>query len=118
MGAPGMMGMGGMMRGLYALDLNDTQRQQILKIEDELRRKNWDLLGKTHDEQAKLRDAYWGDGKRDRTAIIAAYKRIGELRVQRIENALDTAEKIDGVLTQQQREQLKRWGPWWSDDTQ
>jgi Spy/CpxP family protein refolding chaperone len=111
---PGMMG-GGMMGtgALWHLDLTDAQRQQVLKIQDELRRKNWDLLGKQQDEQAKLRDAYLASGKRDRAAIVAAYKRIGELRVQRIENSLEAIEKIEGVLTQQQRDQLKRYGPWW-----
>lgn len=113
---PGMMGggmMGGGMGALWQLDLSDAQRQQVLKIQDELRRKNWDLLGKTQDEQAKLRDAYFGSAKRDRAAIVAAYKRIGELRVQRIENSLDAIEKVEGVLTPQQRESLKRLGPWW-----
>ncbi|HSD41322.1 MAG TPA: Spy/CpxP family protein refolding chaperone [Burkholderiales bacterium] len=120
LGRGGMMGGGGMMMGpgggigaLWQLDLTDAQRQQVLKIQDDLRRKNWDLLGKQQDEQAKLRDAYLASGKRDRAAIIAAYKRIGELRVQRIENSLDAAEKVEGALTQQQRDQLKRYGPWW-----
>jgi Spy/CpxP family protein refolding chaperone len=122
---PGMMGggmgmdrgmMGGGMGALAQLDLNETQRGQVFKIQDELRRKNWDLLGMQQDEQAKLRDAYFASGKRDRAAIIAAYKRIGELRVQRIENSLEAAEKIEGVLTQQQRDQLKRYGPWWMGD--
>jgi Spy/CpxP family protein refolding chaperone len=118
---PGGMGygmgpgaMGGGMGALWRLDLSDVQRQQVLKIQDDLRRVNWDLLGKTQDEQAKLRDAYFGGGKRDRAAIVAAYKRIADLRVQRIENSLDAAEKIEGVLTPQQRDQLKRWGPWWA----
>jgi Spy/CpxP family protein refolding chaperone len=114
---PGTMGIGGgMMGGVWRLGLTDDQRQQVLKIQDELRRKNWDLLGKQQDEEAKLRDAYFASGKRDRAAIVAAYKRIGDLRVQRIENSLDAAEKIEGVLTQQQRDQLKRWGPWWMGD--
>jgi Spy/CpxP family protein refolding chaperone len=123
MGGGGMMGggmgqgmMGGGMGALWQLDLTDAQRQQVLKIQDDLRRKNWDLLGKTQDEQAKLRDAYYGSAKRDRAAIVAAYKRTGELRVQRIENSLEAAEKVEGVLTQQQRDQLKRWGPWWLAD--
>jgi Spy/CpxP family protein refolding chaperone len=114
---PGMMGSGdGMMSGLWHLDLTDAQRQQVLKIQDDLRRRNWELYGKAQDEQAKLRDAYFGSGKRDRAAIIAAYRRIGDLRLQRIENSLDAAERIEGVLTQQQRDQLKRWGPWWMMD--
>jgi Spy/CpxP family protein refolding chaperone len=109
----GMMGPGGGLGALAQLDLSDAQRAEVFKIQDELRRKNWDLLGKQQDEQAKLRDAYFASGKRDRTAIVAAYRRIGDLRVQRIENSLDAAEKVEGVLTQQQRDQLKRFGPWW-----
>jgi Spy/CpxP family protein refolding chaperone len=123
---PGMMGPGtmggyglgygmgpGMMGGsLAALDLTDAQRAQINKVRDEVRRKNWDVMGKMQDETAKLRDAYAAD-KRDRAAILGAYKRIGELRLQRIENAFDAREKIEGVLTKEQREQLRRWGPGW-----
>jgi Spy/CpxP family protein refolding chaperone len=108
-----MMGPGGGLGALAQLDLSDAQRAEVFKVQDELRRKNWDLLGKQQDEQAKLRDAYFASGKRDRTAIVAAYKRIGDLRVQRIENSLDAADKIEGLLTPQQRDQLKRFGPWW-----
>jgi len=113
---PGMMGagvmMGGMMGPLWALDLTDAQRAQINKIHDEARRKVWDVMGKMQDEWAKLRDAY-ASGERDRAAILGAYKRVGELRLQRIESMLDAHEKIDAVLTKEQREQLRRWGPWW-----
>ncbi|MCC6609053.1 MAG: Spy/CpxP family protein refolding chaperone [Burkholderiales bacterium] len=121
---PGMMGgygrgygMGlGMMGGpLGALDLTDAQRAQINKIQDETRRKNWDVMGKMQDERAKLRDAY-ASGTADRAAILDAYKRIGDLRLQRIENGLDARERIQGVLTKEQREQLRRWGPWWMGD--
>jgi len=119
---PGMMG-GGMMgpgigRALWSLDLTDTQRKEILQAQDELRKKNWELAGKMQDEMAKLRDAYWGAAKPDRSAISAAYKRIGELRQQRVENSLDAAERVEKVLTPEQRQQLKRWGPWWSEDVQ
>jgi len=108
---PGMMGGYGM-RGLWALDLKDAQRTQIAKIQDELRRKNWELAGKSQDELAKLRDAYAAP-KRDRNAIIAAYKRIDELRLARIQNSLDAYDKIDAILTPEQREQLKRYGAGW-----
>jgi len=116
---PGMMGgyeagygMGpGMMGGaLWSLDLSDAQRSQVNKIQDEVRRKNWDVLGKMQDEMAKLRDAY-ASGKSERAAILGAYKRIGDLRLQRIENTLDASEKLEGVLTKEQREQLRQSGP-------
>jgi Spy/CpxP family protein refolding chaperone len=105
------MGAGMMGRALWSLDLSDAQRSQIAKIQDEVRRKNWDLLGKTLDERVKLREAYFS-GKRDRAAILGAYKRIGELRLQRIENGLDAREQLEGVLTKEQRDELRRWGPW------
>jgi Spy/CpxP family protein refolding chaperone len=115
-GPGGGMGPGGGLGRLAQLDLSESQRSQVFKIQDDLRRKNWELLGKTQDEQAKLRDAYYASGTRDRAAIIAAYKRIGELRVQRIENSLDAAEKVEALLTPQQREGLKRLGPWWMSE--
>jgi len=104
---PGMMG-----GALASLDLTDAQRSQVNQIMDDVRRKNWDVMGKMQDEMAKLRDAYSG-GKRDRTAILGAYKRISDLRLQRIENGLEAMEKFEGVLTKEQRDQLRRWGPWW-----
>lgn len=119
---PGMMGGGmmgpGMGRALWSLDLNDNQRKEVLKVQDELRKKNWEVVGKMQDEMAKLRDAYWGSDKLNRTAISGAYKRLGELRQQRIENSLDAAERIEKVLSAEQREQIRRWGPWWSDEVQ
>jgi Spy/CpxP family protein refolding chaperone len=65
------------------------------------------------DEMAKLRNAYLASAKPDRKAILDAYKRIEDLRLQRIENTLDAADKIDALLTPQQRDELKRRGPWW-----
>lgn len=116
MGQGGMMGSGGGMRALWQLDLSDAQRQQVLKLHDELRRRNWDLLGKQQDEQAKLRDAFLASGSRDRTSIMAAYRRIADLRLQRIEHSLETAEKVEALLTPQQRDSLRRTGPWWLPD--
>jgi Spy/CpxP family protein refolding chaperone len=113
-GFGGGFGMGaGMMGPIWRLDLSDAQRSQIFKLQDESRRRNWELMGKLQDEYAKLRDAYLASGKRDRKAIVDAYKHIGDLRLQRIEVSLDTLDKLEAVLTPQQREQLKRWGPWW-----
>lgn len=108
MGGMGMMGLG--LGPINRLDLNDTQRPQVLKIEDDLRRKNWDLMGKMQDEMARLRDA-WSAGKRDRPAILAAYKRMSELRLQMIESSLDARDKAEALLTPPQREQLRRYGP-------
>ena len=109
---PGMMmdGMGMMAFGLGAigrLDLNDSQRRQVQKIDDELRRKNWALMGRMHDEVSRLRDAMWTDN-RDRAAILAANQRMSELRQQMLANMLDAADQAEALLTPPQREQLRR----------
>jgi Spy/CpxP family protein refolding chaperone len=109
MGGPGMMGGG----ALFALDLTEAQRKEVLAIQDETRKKNWTAMGAMHDEMAKLRDALWS-GERDRAKIAAANRRMFELRQQMLDNRLDAAERIEKVLTPQQRESLlRRWGPGW-----
>ena len=113
---PGMMGGygagPGAGRGLWALDLNESQRTEIAKIQDENRRRHWELMGRMHDEMSRMRDAFSG-GKRDRAAIAAALDRMHELRKQRVEQALDGAERIEKLLTPEQREQLRKWSPAW-----
>lgn len=112
---PAMMG-GGVGRALWALDLDDAQRKQALAIQDELRRKHWELAGRAQEEMAVLHNAWWSSGKRDRSAILAAHKRLAELRQQGLEQSLDAADRLDKILTEAQREQLRRLGPWWLGD--
>lgn len=109
MDGAGMMGLG--LRDLYRLDLDVNQRRQVQRIDDELRRKNWDVMGKMHDEMSTLRAAMWSAGKRDRAAILASNKRMFDLRQQMLENGLDAADRAEAVLTPQQREQLRRRAP-------
>jgi Spy/CpxP family protein refolding chaperone len=111
MDGPGMGMMGDFgLDAVSQLDLNDNQRKQVLRVEDELRKKNWELVGKMHDEMSKLRDAMWVGDKRDQAGILAANKRMSELRQQMLENSLVAADKVEAALTPQQREQLKRLG--------
>lgn len=119
---PGMMGgygMGpGMMGGygpLSALNLTDDQRKKVQAIYDDLGKKNWEALGKMREDALKLRDLGWSD-KRDKQAVLAAYKRMQDLRLQSFQARLDAQEQIEGVLTKEQRDQLRRWGPWWMGD--
>lgn len=106
MGGMGMMGLG--LGPIARLDLSDAQRQQVRKIDDGLRHKNWEVMGKMEDEMIKLRDAWWAS-KGDRAGIIAAYKRVSDLRLSMVENALDARDQAEALLTPQQREQLKRY---------
>ncbi len=110
-GMMGGMGMG-MMGGMHGapfdmLDLTTEQRTKINKIHDELRRKNWDALGKIQDEEAKLRDLYAVD-KRDPKAIGAVYGSIYALKRQMIEAGIDAHNRMEALLTDAQRAQLKQ----------
>jgi Spy/CpxP family protein refolding chaperone len=116
---PGMMGgygMGhGMMGGGWGMgpqglsDLTAEQRTQIAKIRDETRKKNWELMGKMMDEQARLRDLYDAP-KRDSDAIANTHKKISELQRRMYEDAADAHKRMESVLTKEQQE--KSWRFW------
>lgn len=106
----GMMGMGpgmGMMGAFYALDLNDEQQKKLTQIQDGLRKQHWELMGKIQDEYAKLRDLYAAD-TRDPAAIGAQAQRIFDLRRQMIESSVDAGNRMEGVLTAEQKAQLRK----------
>ncbi len=113
MGGYGGHGMGlGMMGGyglgaIYRLNLTDEQRTQVNGVQEDLRKKNWDLMGKMQDELSKQADIRGSSGKLDRSAILAADKRIFELRQQMLANGLDAQERIEALLTPQQKEQYR-----------
>ena len=95
----------GMMWGYGpGLNLSDDQQNKITKIQDELRRKQWDLMGKIQDEFARRAEAP------DDATASSADDRIGELQQQMISNATAARKQIDGVLSKEQRQQLRRGG--------
>jgi Spy/CpxP family protein refolding chaperone len=110
---PGMMGgygmgpgmMGGYGWGRYGgATLSDSQRSQINKIADEVRKSHWAIMGKMMDEQSKLRDLLSAP-KRDQAAIDRVYKNLGELQQAMYQTAIDAHKRIEAVLTKEQREQ-------------
>lgn len=117
MGGHGGFGMGPGMMGGYSLatierlDLTAEQRQQLDKIEGDLRKRNWALMGKMHDEMDELYEPATTSGGPDRAAILAANKRMSELRQQVLENSLDAMDKAQALLTPKQRDQLRRFDP-------
>jgi len=104
---PGMMG-GFQFGAIERLDLTAEQRQRLDKIEGDLRKKNWALMGKMHEEMDELHDPATTSGGPDRAAILAANNRMSELRQQMLENSLDALDKATALLTPQQREQYQR----------
>ena len=112
-GRGGMMGYGYGMQG--ALDLSDDQRKKVDAVHDELQSRTWEITGKMRAEMAKMREAMASE-PRDKAALDASYKRLNELRQQRFDARLTARDQMDAVLTKEQRQSMRRWGPWWMDD--
>lgn len=108
---PGIMGYS----PLGTLNLTDDQRKKIEGIHEEVRRKQWDLMGRMMEERQKLANLLWAE-KRDNKAIQEQYKRLQDLRQQHLQLRLEAHDKLEGVLTKEQKEQLRRFGPWWAQD--
>jgi len=114
---PGMMGgygpgygMGtGMMgwRNYRGLDLSADQKSKIAPIQKEMRTKQWALMGEMMDAQDKLQELYDAD-KQDSAAINKQYKVIEDLRRQMVDNSVDTHNRINSILTKEQREELRK----------
>ena len=100
---PGMMGYG----GAPGLELSEEQRAKAGKIHDAGRKKMWATMGGMLDASSKLRELL-SASTRDRAAVSAAYKQVGELRQQMFEISLDTQEEFERILTADQRKLLRR----------
>ncbi|WP_018076759.1 Spy/CpxP family protein refolding chaperone [Thiobacillus denitrificans] len=107
---PGMMGGGWGMGPWSRADLTADQRTEINKIRDETRRKNWELMGRMMDEQARLRDLY-DVPKRDGDALSEAYRKVRGLKQQIYEVSEDAYDRIDAILTPKQKEKSS-WRFW------
>lgn len=110
-GGMGMMGGGmGMMHGgmgaLYALDLNEDQQNKVMQIQNEVGKKHWDLMGKMNDEHGKLHSMMMAD-KRDPAAVGQQMEKVFDLRRQMMESSIDAQNRIDAVLTAEQRTKLR-----------
>lgn len=101
----GMMGYGG---PLHLLDLSEQQLAKINQIQDEMRRKNWGVMGKLQDERAHMRDLFSAD-KRDPGAIGKQAMKIADLRRQLLEAAVDAHNRIEALLTKEQKDQLRSY---------
>ena len=106
---PGMMGgygPGGSW-GLGALNLTDAQRAKIADIQREASRKQWDIMGKAHEQHNQLQEQY-ELGTADDEATRKAYAAMADAHKQMFDTQLEVRKKIDAVLTPEQREQLRQ----------
>lgn len=101
---PGMMGLG----PLHALNLSNEQLAKVNQIRDEVRRKNWEVMGKLMDEQTRMRDLM-GAEKRDPSAIGKQSMKVADLRRQMLENMVDAHNRVEALLSKEQRDQLRSY---------
>jgi Spy/CpxP family protein refolding chaperone len=102
---PGMMGW-----GIYqGLNLSDDQKTKISHIRQETRTKQWAAMGQMMDAQDRLQELYDAD-KEDATAINDQYKVIEDLRRQMVNNSVDAHNRINSILTKEQREKSRGLG--------
>ena len=112
----GMMGGGGIGYGMLAqLNLTPEQWDKISAIQEETSKKQWELAGKMSEESTKLRKLMFAE-QQDRNAITSQYKKVQDLRQQRFQARLDVQQKMDAVLTKEQKTQRRRFAPWWAQD--
>ena len=120
---PGMMGpgmMGGGMMGygmLSQLNLSPEQWNKLNAVHENIGKKQWELMGRMREETFKLRSLL-GSEKRDRDAIVAQFKRVQDIRLQMFQTRLEGHEELSGILTSEQKAQLRRFAPWWGQDIQ
>lgn len=109
MGGMGMGGGPGMGAGMFAmLDLTDDQRKQMAKIQEDVRKRHWNTMGKIMEEQARLSELYASE-KPDAKQVGQAYGSIAKLQQEVLEGNLQAQNQMLDVLTKEQRDQLSQW---------
>lgn len=108
-----MMGRGFGMGGDAAMmpwrlpDLTAQQADRIGRLQDELARRDFELLRQRWEAQARLNRLYAAE-RRDWNAIRAVSRSVADLQRRQMETAIDTQQKIDGLLTDSQRREMAR----------
>lgn len=103
---PGMMGGYGGYGG-NGIDLSPEQSAKMADIQQEFSRKQWDLMGKMHEQNSPMHQAF-GSGKFDEQAARKAYDVMTAAHKQMFEISLEARKRVDAVLTPEQREQMQR----------
>jgi len=121
---PGMMGGGGPGYGpgygpgagmLDSLNLSDEQRDKIQVLQEENRQKNWAAMGELRTEMFALRRMYYAD-KVDPNAVAEQQKKADELRRQMLKSRIESRNRVDALLTPEQRKQFRQYRPWWMQE--
>ena len=103
------MGMGKMgMNCMHMLDLSDSQRKSMRSIQKATRTQQFALHDKLTEHTDELYSLYKKD-KPNAKKIGGIYKKIFDIKRQKIELGITTKNKAYDVLTKEQKEKLKEW---------
>ncbi len=114
----GMMGQFGWAGGAYGMvpllpkNMAEEQAKKIGPLQDEAEKAHLNIMQQRRKLMARMNDLYTGD-KRDWNAIRESGKALLELQRKQMEAAIDMQQKIDGLLTENQRQEMVRT---WRDD--
>ncbi|MDH5300375.1 MAG: Spy/CpxP family protein refolding chaperone [Gammaproteobacteria bacterium] len=106
------------LRMVWNLDLNDRQKKEIRAITRELREKTQGLDDKIEDTSDELFTLYGGK-VRNPQEIGKVYAKIFDYRRQIIELSIDAGNRVEAILTPEQRQAMHkympkpRWGSSW-----
>jgi len=100
---------------LESLNLSDEQRDKIQVMQEENRQKNWATMGQLRTEMFALRRMYYAD-KVDPNAVAEQQKKVDELRRQMLKSRLESRNRVEALLTPEQRKQFRQYRPWWMQE--
>ena len=116
-----MMGRYGLSGGAYGMmpflpqNLTDEQAKKIGPLQSEAEKSNLNLLQQRKVLQSRLQSLYASD-KRDWDAIRSSVKELTDLQRKQMDAAIEMQQKIDGLLTDNQRQEMMR--SWRNDGLQ
>lgn len=118
-GMGGMMGYGPAMMGVYGsggpldtLNLSEEQRDKVVRIQEDMRAKNWSTMGEMRAETFKMHLMYRADPV-DANALLEQQRKVDELRRQMLRTHVEARNQVAAVLTPEQRQRFRSFGPWW-----
>jgi len=112
-GMTGGYGRGGYGSPLAALNLTDEQQDKLFALQEDHRRKNSDTMSKMRSETFKLRRMYNAESV-DSKSLLEQQKKVDDLRRQVLASRLEMRKQMEGMLTPEQRKQMRQLGPWWA----
>ncbi|WP_303907846.1 Spy/CpxP family protein refolding chaperone [Thiohalomonas denitrificans] len=106
---PGMMGGGYGMGGIWSLNLDEKQRQQIGEIMQQQQKQQWERRARMQEAMNQLNRLYANETP-DPEKVGEAYARMSEIQREIAESQVRAHNRMWELLTEEQRQQLRGQG--------